>query len=225
MAGIDPGDEVIVPAPYWVSYPDMVVLAEGTPVIVSDQRGRRFQAPAGGAGSRDHAEHPLAHVQLAVQPHGRGVHAGRDGGHRRRARRSPHVGVLADDIYEHLVYDDFRLSHHGRGRAPAVRAHHHHQRGLQGLRDDRLAHRLRRRPARDDRGHGQDPVAVDLQPVLHQPARGHRRTGRAAGLDPRTPRRLSGAPRPRGRHAERGGTASSARCRRARSTSIRAAPG
>ena len=43
MASLDPGDEVVIPAPYWVSYPDMVVLAEGTPVIVESPQSSGFR--------------------------------------------------------------------------------------------------------------------------------------------------------------------------------------
>jgi aspartate aminotransferase len=43
MATVDPGDEVIVPAPYWVSYPDMTILAEGTPVIVECPESKGFK--------------------------------------------------------------------------------------------------------------------------------------------------------------------------------------
>ncbi len=107
MATLDPGDEVIVPAPYWVSYPDMVLLAEGTPVIVSAGQERGFKLapedlagaitprtkwlilnspsnPTGAAYTRDELA-ALAEVLMA----------------------HPHVWVLSDDIYEHLVYDGF----------------------------------------------------------------------------------------------------------------------
>lgn len=109
MASLDPGDEVVVPAPYWVSYPDMVRLAEGTPVIAptAEEDGFKLRPealaaaitprtkwlvfnspgnPTGAAYARDEIA-ALAQVLLA----------------------HPHVGVLADDIYEHLVYDDFRF--------------------------------------------------------------------------------------------------------------------
>ena len=111
MATLNPGDEVIIPAPYWVSYPDIVLLAGGKPVIVETHAGRRLQADAGAAGSGDHAEDQVADLQLAVQPD------------RRRAIRAtqlkaltdvlmkhPQVWVLTDDMYEHLVYGGFKFS-------------------------------------------------------------------------------------------------------------------
>ncbi|MCH7931648.1 MAG: pyridoxal phosphate-dependent aminotransferase [Proteobacteria bacterium] len=107
MATLDPGDEVIIPAPYWVSYPDMVLLAEGTPVIVEAPQANGFKLdpadleaaitprtkwlilnspsnPTGAAYSKDDLE-ALGEVLL----------------------RHPQVWVLSDDIYEHLVYDGF----------------------------------------------------------------------------------------------------------------------
>ena len=109
MAGLDPGDEVIVPAPYWVSYPDMVVLAEGTPVIVPTAeadgfklrpealaaaitprtRWLMFNSPSNPTGAAYTREEMAAIADVLVD--------------------RPHVGVLSDDIYEHLVYDDFRF--------------------------------------------------------------------------------------------------------------------
>ena len=72
---------------------------------------------------------------------------------------------MTDDMYEHLVYDDFVFTTPAAGRAGALRAHAHHQRRLQGLLHDRLAHRLWRRPGAADQGDGDAAVAVDLQPA------------------------------------------------------------
>ena len=58
--------------------------------------------------------------------------------------RHPHVWILTDDMYEHLVFGDFEFCDHRPGGAGALRPHPDHERGLQGLRHDRLADRLRR---------------------------------------------------------------------------------
>jgi aspartate aminotransferase len=110
MATIDPGDEVVVPAPYWVSYPDMVMLCGGTPVFIETRIEDGFKVkpehlakaitphtkwlllnspsnPSGAAYSRDELK-ALADVLLAF----------------------PHVLVLVDDMYEHLVYGDFEFT-------------------------------------------------------------------------------------------------------------------
>ncbi|MGH6855636.1 MAG: pyridoxal phosphate-dependent aminotransferase [Aestuariivirga sp.] len=110
MATVNPGDEVIIPAPYWVSYPDIVLLAGGKPVFVDCtlEHGFKLQAavlekaitpktkwlilnspsnPSGAAYSRNQ----LKAVTDVLVKH-------------------PHVWVLTDDIYEHLVYDEFEFT-------------------------------------------------------------------------------------------------------------------
>ena len=74
MATLNPGDEVIIPAPYWVSYPDMALMCGGTPVFVETTHRGRLQGAARSAGESDHAAHEVAAAELAVQPVGRGVH-------------------------------------------------------------------------------------------------------------------------------------------------------
>ncbi len=110
LATVNAGDEVIIPAPYWVSYPDMVAVAEGVPVIVPCPEAHGFKLspealekaitkrskwlilnspsnPTGAAYSRDELK-AIAEVLL----------------------RHPHVLILSDDIYEHLVYDGFEFT-------------------------------------------------------------------------------------------------------------------
>lgn len=73
MATCNPGDEVIIPAPYWVSYPDMVLLAGGTPVAVECGIDSNFKLTPEKAGSRHHAEDEVVHLQSSLQPHGGGL--------------------------------------------------------------------------------------------------------------------------------------------------------
>ena len=109
MATLEPGDEVIVPAPYWVSYTDIVLLCEGTPVTIpcSAENGFKLQPadleaaitpktkwlmlnspsnPTGAAYTRDEMK-AITDVLL----------------------RHPHVWVMPDDMYEHIVYDGFQF--------------------------------------------------------------------------------------------------------------------
>ncbi|MGL1919486.1 MAG: pyridoxal phosphate-dependent aminotransferase [Hyphomicrobiales bacterium] len=109
MVTLNPGDEVIIPTPYWVSYPDIVLLAGGTPVFAEATLETDFKLspetleaaitpktkwvifnspsnPSGAAYSRDELK---ALTDVLV--------------------RHPHVWVLSDDMYEHLVYDDFEF--------------------------------------------------------------------------------------------------------------------
>lgn len=108
MATLNPGDEVIVPAPYWVSYPEMARLAGGDPVFVQCGPNSNYKLspealeqaitpntkwlvlnspsnPTGAAYTKDELR-ALADVLL----------------------KHPHVWVMTDDMYEHLVYDDFK---------------------------------------------------------------------------------------------------------------------
>ena len=85
MATLNPGDEVIIPAPFWVSYPDMVLLAGGTPVPVRQHHGERLQDHRRGARARDHAEDQMVPAQLAVEPDRRRLLARRAQGADRRA--------------------------------------------------------------------------------------------------------------------------------------------
>jgi aspartate aminotransferase len=110
MATLSAGDEVIIPAPYWVSYPEMVLLAEGTPVIVSCSQETGFKMAA-------------ADLEKAITPKTKWVllnsPSNPSGAAYTHAElkaltdvlvRHPHVYVLTDDMYEHLVYDDFTFS-------------------------------------------------------------------------------------------------------------------
>ncbi len=110
MATIDEGDEVIIPAPYWVSYPDIVLLAGGVPVFVSSDMTSGFKAlpediektitkkskwlilnspnnPSGAA----YTENELAKIADLV-------------------RKYPHLYVMSDDIYEHITFDGFKFT-------------------------------------------------------------------------------------------------------------------
>jgi aspartate aminotransferase len=109
MATINPDDEVVIPAPYWVSYPDIVLLCGGKPVFVETTIEDRFKVrpealekaitpktkwfmfnhpsnPTGAAYSHDELK-ALTDVLM----------------------RHPHVWVFTDDMYEHLVYDDYKF--------------------------------------------------------------------------------------------------------------------
>ncbi len=105
MATLNPGDEVIIPAPYWVSYPEMVTIAEGIPVIVpcgedvafkltsklledtitDKTKWLIFNSPSNPTGEV-YAKEELEQVAEVL-------------------RNYPHVNVLSDDIYEHITYD------------------------------------------------------------------------------------------------------------------------
>jgi aspartate aminotransferase len=110
VATLNPGDEVIIPAPYWVSYPDMVLLAGGTPVAVATTADSGFKIT------------PEA-LEAAITPKSKWLiinsPSNPSGGAYTRAElqaiadvllRHPQVWVLTDDMYEHLVFDDFEFT-------------------------------------------------------------------------------------------------------------------
>src|SRR5262245_36424305 len=109
MATLDPGDEVIIPAPYWVSYPDMVLLARGEPVAVPTTLESGFKMTGE---ALERAITPKTKWVLLNSP------SNPTGAAYTRAElkrltdvlvRHPQVHVMADDMYEHLVYDDFEF--------------------------------------------------------------------------------------------------------------------
>jgi len=110
MATLNPGDEVVIPSPYWVSYPDITLFCGGTPVFVDTTLEHNFKVrpqdlakaltpktkwlilnspsnPSGAAYTREELK-ALAEVLLAF----------------------PHVHILTDDMYEHLTYGDFKFT-------------------------------------------------------------------------------------------------------------------
>ncbi|WJV53765.1 pyridoxal phosphate-dependent aminotransferase [Prodigiosinella aquatilis] len=106
MATLNPGDEVIIPAPYWVSYPEMVSLSGGTPVTVpvSERQGFKLTADALEAAITPKTKWLM--FNSPSNPSG-AVYTYQE----LRALadvllRHPHVWVMCDDIYEKLVYDD-----------------------------------------------------------------------------------------------------------------------
>lgn len=107
VATLNPGDEVIIPAPYWVSYPDMTLLAGGEPVFVATTQENNFKltpedleraitprtkwfifnSPSNPTGAAYTREEVKALTDVLI--------------------RHPHVWIMSDDMYEHIVYDSF----------------------------------------------------------------------------------------------------------------------
>ena len=104
LALLDPGDEAIIPAPYWVSYPDMVRLADAEPVIVHSTARERFQDRSGSARGRDYAADAAVDPEQPVQSDGRGVQAEDWVAFGDVLREHPRIVILADDIYEHIYW-------------------------------------------------------------------------------------------------------------------------
>ncbi|TWI29652.1 aspartate aminotransferase [Paracoccus sulfuroxidans] len=110
MATLNPGDEVIIPAPYWVSYPDMVLLAGGTPVIVEGEMQNGYRITPEQLEGAITPRTKWVIMNSPSNPTGAGYSEEHLRGLTDVLMRHPQVWVLADDIYEHLVFDDFRFA-------------------------------------------------------------------------------------------------------------------
>ena len=109
MATLDPGDEVIIPAPYWTSYPDMVLLAGGTPVIVPCVEEHGFKLQPGDLEKAINDKTKWVIINSPSNPTGAGYNLADMKAITDVLVRHPHVWVLTDDMYEHIAYDGFEF--------------------------------------------------------------------------------------------------------------------
>ena len=109
MATCNAGDEVIIPAPYWVSYPDMVLLAGGTPVPVVAGLDTDFKITPEQLEAAITPKTKWFIFNSPSNPTGAGYTAAELKGLTDVLMRHPHVWIMSDDMYEHLVFDDFRF--------------------------------------------------------------------------------------------------------------------
>ncbi|UMA63880.1 pyridoxal phosphate-dependent aminotransferase [Roseivivax marinus] len=107
LATLNPGDEVIVPAPYWVSYPDMVRMAGGTPVIVTGEERDGFRLTAGALEAAITPRTKWLIFNSPSNPTGAGYDRATLCALTNVLMRHPQVHVMSDDMYEHLAYDGF----------------------------------------------------------------------------------------------------------------------
>ncbi|HIJ43678.1 MAG: pyridoxal phosphate-dependent aminotransferase [Rhodospirillales bacterium] len=109
MATLDPGDEVIIPAPYWVSYPDIALLAESTPVIVDCPAEADFKLKPEDLERAITAKSKWLILNSPSNPTGAAYTGAEMKAITDVLLRHPQVWVLTDDIYEHIVYDGFEF--------------------------------------------------------------------------------------------------------------------
>jgi aspartate aminotransferase len=110
VATVNPGDEVIIPAPYWVSYPDIVHLAEGTPVFVECGQNHLFKLQPEALEAAITPKTKWLILNSPSNPTGAAYSAAELKALADVLLKHPHVWVLTDDMYEHLVYDDFKFA-------------------------------------------------------------------------------------------------------------------
>jgi len=109
MATLDPGDEVVIPAPFWVSYPDMVLLAEGEPVAVPCSQNNGFKLRAEDLESAITAKTKWLILNSPSNPTGAAYDHDEMKAVTDVLKAHPQVWVMTDDMYEHLVYDGFEF--------------------------------------------------------------------------------------------------------------------
>ncbi len=107
LATLSPGDEVIVPAPYWVSYPDMVLLAGGEPVTVVGHETDGFKLKPAALEAAITPRTRWLILNSPSNPSGAAYTGDELEALAAVLRRHPQVWILTDDMYEHLIYGDF----------------------------------------------------------------------------------------------------------------------
>ena len=110
MATLNPGDEVIIAAPYWLSYPEMVMLCEGTPVVVKTTAENGFKMSATDLEKAITPNTKWVIINSPSNPTGAAYTEAELKALGEVLKKNPHVWILTDDIYEHLVYDKFKFS-------------------------------------------------------------------------------------------------------------------
>ena len=109
MATLNKGDEVIVPAPYWVSYPDIVLLAGANPVVIECSEEQSFKLTAKDLESKINNNTKWLILNSPSNPTGACYSEQEIRNLSQVLKRNPHVNILSDDIYEHITYEDFKF--------------------------------------------------------------------------------------------------------------------
>ena len=109
VATLNPGDEVIMPTPYWVSYPDMVLMAGGVPVIVEADKST-FKITAESLEAAITSRTKWIIFNSPSNPSGAAYTEAELRDLTDVLKKYEHVWVMTDDMYEHLVYDGFKFT-------------------------------------------------------------------------------------------------------------------
>ncbi|HEY1096291.1 MAG TPA: pyridoxal phosphate-dependent aminotransferase, partial [Alphaproteobacteria bacterium] len=105
LASLNPGDEVIIPAPYWVSYPEMVLVAEGTPVTIACEESQGFKLTAQQLEKAITPKTKWLVLNSPSNPTGALYSAAELRALADVLVKHPHVYIMTDDMYEHLRFD------------------------------------------------------------------------------------------------------------------------
>ena len=110
VATLDPGDEVVVPAPYWVSYPDVVLFAGGTPVFAAAGAAQNYKLKPEQLEAAITPRTKWLILNSPSNPTGAAYSEAELKALGEVLDRHPHVWIYADDMYEHIVFDDFKFT-------------------------------------------------------------------------------------------------------------------
>ncbi len=109
MATLNKGDEVLIPAPYWVSYPDITLLAGATPIAVECPEDQNFKITAKDLESKITNNTKWLILNSPSNPTGSTYSEQEIKNLSQVLKRNPHVNILSDDIYEHITYGGFKF--------------------------------------------------------------------------------------------------------------------
>ena len=109
MATLNKGDEVLIPAPYWVSYPDMVLLAGANPIVIECSEEQEFKLTAKDLESKITNNTKWLILNSPSNPTGACYSEQEINNLSQVLKRNPHVNILSDDIYEHVTYEKFKF--------------------------------------------------------------------------------------------------------------------
>ena len=109
MASLNEGDEVIIPAPFWVSYPDMVLLAGGKPVIIDCPIENGFKLTSLQLACAITQKTKWFIINSPSNPTGAAYTKAELSALSEVLKQNPHVNILTDDIYEHILFEEFRF--------------------------------------------------------------------------------------------------------------------
>ena len=109
MATLNKGDEVIIPAPYWVSYPDIVLLAGANTIVIECSEEQGFKLSAKDLEAKITNNTKWLILNSPSNPTGACYSEQEIKNLSQVLKRNPHVNILSDDIYEHITYDNFKF--------------------------------------------------------------------------------------------------------------------
>jgi aspartate aminotransferase len=110
VATLDAGDEVVIPAPYWVSYPDVVLFAGGTPVFVAAGADQNYKITPEQLDAAISPRTKWVILNSPSNPTGAAYSEAELKALGAVLERHPHVWIFADDMYEHILFDDFKFT-------------------------------------------------------------------------------------------------------------------